>query len=182
MSIQATLIGNITSDFELRYGQSGIPVASATIAVNERIFDRQTNEWKDGDTTFVRLSVWREQAEYAAATLYKGMRVVAVGKMKNRPWEDKDGNKRTSLEMQVDEIGPSLKYAVATVTRQQRLGGAPQQPTAYSDHPEDVGDAWATPQEAQAVGVTTGQQVFDEPWATPGAANMAGYRDESTPF
>ena len=156
MSFPATLIGNITSDFELTYGQNGIARATSTIAVNERTFDRATNTWKDGDTTFVRLTVWREMAEYVAATLTKGTRIIAVGKMKNRPWEDKEGNKRTSLEMQVDEIGPSLKYAVATVTRQQRQGGggAPQEPASYSNLPEDQGsDVWATPSQAQAAGV-----------------------------
>ena len=99
MSFPATLIGNIVADPELTYGQNGIARASVNLAVNERIYDKQKNEWVDGDTTWVRLTIWREQAEYASSTLTKGMRVIAVGKVKNRPWEDKDGNKRYTTEI-----------------------------------------------------------------------------------
>ncbi len=179
MSIQVTIVGNLTSDLELRYTQGGKAVASGNVAVNERLYDKQANEWKDGDATFVRLNIWDAMGEYASGSLMKGTRVIVTGKLKNRPWEDKDGNKRTSLEMQVDEIGPSLKYAVASVTRQQRTGGAPQEPRAYSQHGDDPGEPqWATESQAAQAGVST-QPALDEPWATPGSSSSY---DSDLPF
>lgn len=115
-----TVIGNLTGDPELRFTPSGAAVANFTIASTPRTFNRQTNEWEDGPTLFLRASVWREAAENVAETLTKGMRVVAQGRLKMRPYETKDGEKRTSTELEVDEIGPSLRYASAKVTRAQR--------------------------------------------------------------
>jgi len=112
-----TVVGNITSDPELRYTQTGLAVANFTIASTPRSFDRASNEWKDGDALFLRSSVWREFAEHVAATLTKGTRVVATGRLVQTSYETKEGEKRTSVELQVDEIGPSLRYATATVTR-----------------------------------------------------------------
>jgi len=142
-----TIAGNLTADPELRYTQSGLPVANFTIASTPRTFDRQANEWKDGEALFLRASVWREFAEHVASSLTKGMRVIATGVLRQRSYEDRDGNKRTSIELEVQEIGPSLRYATAAVqrmTRADRQAPPPEEP-------------WATP----------GQ----EPWATPGSSN-----------
>ena len=129
-----TIIGNLTNDPELRFTPAGAAVANFTIASTPRTFDRNSNEWKDGEALFLRASVWRETAENVAESLTKGMRVIASGVLKQRSYE-KDGEKRTVIEFEVDEIGPSLKYANAKVNRTQRSGGnsgnqAPQQPPA----------------------------------------------------
>ena len=117
-----TVVGNLTADPELRFTPNGAAVANFTVASTPRTFDRQSNEWKDGETLFLRCSIWREAAENVAESLTKGMRVVAQGALKQRSYE-KDGQTRTVYEMDVDEVGPSLKYATAKVTRSQRGGG-----------------------------------------------------------
>ncbi|GAA1175946.1 single-stranded DNA-binding protein [Nesterenkonia xinjiangensis] len=118
-----TVVGNLTADPELRFTPSGAAVANFSIASTPRFFDRQANEWKDGETLFVRCSLWREAAENAAESLTKGMRVVAQGRLKARSFETKEGERRTSWELDVDEIGPSLRFATASVQRQSRGGG-----------------------------------------------------------
>lgn len=118
-----TVIGNLTADPELRFTQSGIAVASFTIASTPRTFDRQANEWKDGEALFLRCSIWRDAAENVAESLEKGSRVVAQGRLKQRSFTDREGNNRTSIELDVDEIGPSLKYATAKANKVQRGGG-----------------------------------------------------------
>lgn len=130
-----TVCGNLTADLELRYTQSGVPVANGSIASTPRMFDRQANEWKDGEALFLRFSIWKQAAEHAAGTLAKGMRVIAIGKLKQRSYQDRDGNNRSAIELEVEEIGPSLKYATAAVTRggQQATG----EPWGASQ-----GDAW----------------------------------------
>ena len=120
---QITVIGNLTGDPELRFIQSGAAVVNFTVASTPRTFDRQTNEWKDGDTLFMRCSLWREAAENVAESLTKGMRVIVTGRLVSRSYES-NGEKRNVTELQVDEVGPSLRYATAKVTRQQRSGGA----------------------------------------------------------
>ncbi|TFD27493.1 single-stranded DNA-binding protein [Cryobacterium cryoconiti] len=125
-----TVVGNLTSDPELRYTANGLAVANFTIASTPRNFDRQSSEWKDGESLFLRASVWREFAEHVAGSLTKGTRVIATGRLKQRSYETKEGEKRTSMELEIDEIGPSLKYATAQLTRTQssngpRGGGAP---------------------------------------------------------
>ncbi|QHC68316.1 single-stranded DNA-binding protein [Rathayibacter oskolensis] len=112
-----TVVGNLTSDPELRYTQNGLAVANFTIASTPRTFDRQANDWKDGEALFLRASVWREFAEHVAGSLTKGSRVIATGRLKQRSYETKEGEKRTSIELEIDEIGPSLRYATAQVTR-----------------------------------------------------------------
>ncbi|MFD1715129.1 single-stranded DNA-binding protein [Amnibacterium flavum] len=112
-----TVVGNLTADPELRYTQGGLAVANFTIASTPRTFDRQANDWKDGDALFLRASVWREFAEHVAGSLSKGSRVIATGRLKQRSYETKEGERRTSIELEVDEIGPSLRYATAQVTR-----------------------------------------------------------------
>lgn len=118
-----TVIGNLTSDPELRFTPSGAAVAGFTVASTPRTFDRQSNEWKDGETLFMRCSVWRDAAENVAESLAKGTRVMVTGRLVSRSYETKEGEKRTVVEMQVDEVGPSLRYATAKVNRTQRSGG-----------------------------------------------------------
>ncbi len=118
-----TVIGNLTDDPELRFTPSGAAVANFTVASTPRTFDRQTNEWKDGETLFLRCSIWRQAAENVAESLQKGMRVIAQGRLVSRSYEDREGQKRTVNELQVDEVGPSLTWATAKVTRANRSGG-----------------------------------------------------------
>ena len=138
-----TLIGNLTGDPELRFAQSGAAVANFTIASTPRAFDKQSNEWKDGDTMFLNCSVWRQAAEHVAESLTKGTRVIVQGRLKSRSYDDREGNKRTVFEVDVDEVGPSLRYATAVVTR--ATGGAvqsaPRQPAGRPQPP----DPWAQP-------------------------------------
>ena len=118
-----TIIGNLTNDPELRFTPSGAAVANFTIASTPRTFDRQAGEWKDGETLFMRCSLWREAAENVAESLQRGTRVIATGRLKSRSYETKEGEKRTVTELDVDEIGPSLRYATAKVNKTQRGGG-----------------------------------------------------------
>ena len=118
-----TVIGNLTADPELRFTNSGAAVASFTVASTPRTFDRQANEWKDGEALFLRCSVWRDAAENVAESLEKGTRVVVQGRLQQRSYTDREGNNRTSVELQVDEVGPSLRYATAKPTKVQRGGG-----------------------------------------------------------
>jgi single-strand DNA-binding protein len=155
-----TVIGNLVSDPELSFVPSGSAVANFTIASTPKVFDRQSNDYKDGETLFLRSSVWRETAENVAESLTKGMRVIASGVLKSRSYEN-DGEKRTAIEFDVQEIGPSLRFANAKVNRTQRngnssgFGGQDQPPTQQV--PAGVhaipgggygagGDPWATPQ------------------------------------
>lgn len=137
-----TVVGNLTADPELRYTQGGLAVANFTIASTAKVFDKQTNDWKDGDALFMRASCWRDFAEHVAGSLTKGMRVVATGRLKQRSYETKEGEKRTSLELDVDEIGPSLRYATAAVTRTGQSNGHVGAAPVPSDAP---GDVWNRP-------------------------------------
>ena len=118
-----TVIGNLTADPELRFTPSGAAVANFTVASTPRIFDRQTNEWKDGEALFLRCNIWREAAENVAESLTRGSRVIVQGRLKQRSFETREGEKRTVVELEVDEIGPSLKYATAKVNKASRSGG-----------------------------------------------------------
>ena len=119
-----TVVGNLTADPELRFTPSGAAVASFTVASTPRTFDRGTNEWKDGDTLFLRCSVWRQAAENVAESLTKGQRVIVQGRLKQRSYETKEGEKRTVYEVEVDELGPSLRNATAKVNKTSRSGGS----------------------------------------------------------
>ncbi|MFM9049211.1 MAG: single-stranded DNA-binding protein [Actinomycetota bacterium] len=121
--INVTVVGNLTNYPELRFTPSGAAVASFTVASSSRYLDKATNEWKDGDTVFMRCSVWRQYAENVAESLQKGMRVVVTGRLKQRSYETREGEKRTVVEMEVDDVGPALRYATAKVTRTQRGEG-----------------------------------------------------------
>lgn len=167
-----TVVGNLTDDPELRFTPSGAAVANFTIASTPRMFDRQTNEWKDGDALFLRCSIWRQAAENVAESLQRGMRVVAQGRLRQRSFETREGEKRTVVEMEVDEIGPSLRYATAKVSKVSRSsggfgggGGAPQ----GGNDPWASGPARQGGQPASAGG--------GDPWAGGGAADS-----EEPPF
>lgn len=172
-----TVIGNLTNDPELRFTPSGSAVANFTIASTPRTFDRQSNEWKDGETLFLRASVWREAAENVAESLTKGTRVIVTGRLKSRSYETAEGEKRTVIELEVDEIGPSLRYANAKVNRTQRNGnsggfGGQQAPAGGNQ-------SWGGNQPAT-------QPAGGDPWANPGAtANAGGWGngpDSEPPF
>ena len=136
-----TLVGNLTADPELRFTPSGAAVANFTVASTPRTFDRQTSEWKDGDAMFLNCSVWRQAAENVAESLTKGMRVVVQGRLKSRSYETREGERRTVFEIDVDEIGPSLRYATAKVTRSTRQGSS--QGTGWSKDRSAGTDPWA---------------------------------------
>ncbi|WP_284984250.1 single-stranded DNA-binding protein [Arthrobacter sp. efr-133-TYG-118] len=151
-----TITGNLTADPELRRTPSGSPVTNFTIADTPRTKNPQTNEWVDGETLFMRCAVWREAAENVAASLTKGMRVTATGKLKARSYETKEGEKRTAIELEIEEIGPALKYATAKVTRTQgdgqqaqRNGGAPQQSGSWGGQPQQSSGWGSTPSAAE---------------------------------
>jgi single-strand DNA-binding protein len=157
-----TVVGNLTSDPELRYTQNGLAVANFTIASTPRTFDKASNDWKDGDALFLRASVWRDFAEHVAGSLTKGSRVVATGRLRQRSYETKEGEKRTSIELEIDDIGPSLRYATAQVTR-----------TSSS---RDSGSRGQVAEEPWAAAAPAASGQSADVWNTPGS-----YNDE-TPF
>ncbi|MGZ4598940.1 MAG: single-stranded DNA-binding protein [Oryzihumus sp.] len=171
-----TIIGNITNDPELRFTPSGAAVANFTVASTPRAFDRQSNEWKDGETLFMRCSVWRDAAENVAESLQRGTRVIVSGRLKSRSYETKEGEKRTVVEMEVDEVGPSLRYATAKVNRTQRGGGGGfggnqgggnsgfgGGQSAPSDDPWATGPSAGAPQGAPQGGGWGAGPSYDEP-------------------
>lgn len=121
---QVTLIGNLTDEPELRYTPQGVAVAAFTVAVNRRTRDA-SGEWRDGETSFIRCNVWRQQAEHAAESLGKGTRAIVVGRLRQRSWEAQDGQKRSAVEVEVDSVGPSLEWATATVSKSARSESVP---------------------------------------------------------
>ena len=172
-----TVIGNLTNDPELRFTPSGSAVANFTIASTPRTFDRQSNEWKDGETLFLRASVWREAAENVAESLTKGMRVIVSGRLKSRSYETKEGEKRTVIELEVDEIGPSLRYANAKVNRTQRSGGqGGQGGFGGGNSGGGFGGGQGGNQGGNTGGTWGGNQpaAQEDPWATPGVSNAGG--------
>ena len=165
-----TVVGNLVDDPELRFTPSGAAVANFRIASTPRTFDKQTNEWKDGDALFLTCSVWRQAAENVAESLQKGMRVVVQGRLKSRQYETREGEKRTVFEIDVDEVGPSLKYATAKVTRTQRSGGGGGYGAQQGGGGQAANDPWATPapQGAPAGGQSAGGA---DPWGAPGVGS-----------
>jgi single-strand DNA-binding protein len=187
-----TVVGNLTADPELRFTPSGAAVANFTVASTPRTFDKQTNEWKDQETLFLNCSVWRQAAENAAESLQRGMRVIVQGRLKARSYETREGEKRTVFEIDVDEVGPSLKMATAKVTKTTRSGGG--QGGGFSGGGDDPwasggsqgggqqggsGGSWGGQQGAGqgGYGGGSGQQSSD-PWASGGA----GGSSEEPPF
>ena len=169
-----TVVGNLTSDPELRDTQNGLAVANFTIASTPRNFDRQANEWKDGEALFLRASVWRDFAEHVAGSLAKGSRVIATGRLKQRSYETREGEKRTAIELEVDEIGPSLRYATAQVTRASGggggQGGGARGQVSGGGPARQNDDPWGAP------GASSGGGGGADGWSAPGAY------DDETPF
>lgn len=159
-----TVVGNLTADPELRFTPSGAAVANFTVASTPRIYDRQTGEWKDGEALFLRCNIWREAAENVAESLTRGSRVIVTGRLKQRSFETREGEKRTVVEVEVDEIGPSLRYATAKVNKASRgsgsggFGGGSRQPAGQT--------AAAT----------------DDPWGSAPASGSFGGSDDEPPF
>ena len=169
-----TIIGNLTADPEMRFTPSGVAVASFTVASTPRTFDRQAGEWKDGQALFMRCSIWRDAAENVAESLSKGTRVIVQGRLVQRSFTTREGENRTVVEMQVDEIGPSLRYAKAQVTRQPR-GGGQAGPMAFGS---GIGQPQQQdPAQPPAAGTWQAPQggAPNDPWATGG---QAAFRDE----
>ena len=162
--IPVTIVGNLTNDPELRFTPSGAAVASFTVASSTRVLDKQTNEWKDGDTTFLRCNVWRQYAENVAESLQRGSRVIVTGRLRQRTYETREGEKRTVMELEVDEIGPSLRYATAKVQKMQRSSG---------------GGGYGSGGSGNGGG---GGSSFDDPWASAVPAGGSGSYDEEPPF
>ena len=160
-----TVIGNLVDDPELRFTPSGAPVANFRIASTPRTFDRQTNEWKDGDTLFLACAVWRQAAENVAESLQRGMRVIVTGRLKSRQYETREGEKRTVFEIDVEEVGPSLRSASAKVTKTTRSGGGGG---GYSGGGGGGGGGYSG-------GGGGGQSApADDPWASPAPAQGGG--------
>lgn len=152
-----TVVGNIVADPELRFTPSGAAVCNFRIASTPRTFNKDTNQWEDGDGLFLTCNVWRQAAENVAESLSKGMRVIVNGRLRQRSYETREGEKRTVYEVEVDEVGPSLKYATAKVTRTQRDGGA---------------QGGQRPQ----------QQPQDDPWGSTPAGGGFGDNNDPAPF
>ena len=165
-----TVIGNLTADPELRFTPSGAAVANFTVASTPRTFDRQTNEWKDGEALFLRCNIWREAAENVAESLTRGARVIVSGRLKQRSFETREGEKRTVVELEVDEIGPSLRYATAKVNKASRSGGGGG---GFG------GGGGASRQPAQASG---GGAASEDPWGSAPASGSFAGGDDEPPF
>ncbi|MGA5420889.1 single-stranded DNA-binding protein [Streptomyces lavendulocolor] len=157
-----TVVGNLVDDPELRFTPSGAAVAKFRIASTPRTFDRQTNEWKDGESLFLTCSVWRQAAENVAESLQRGMRVVVQGRLKQRSYEDREGVKRTVYELDVEEVGPSLKNATAKVTKTTGRGGQ----GGYGGGQQGGGNWGGAP----GGGQQGGGAPADDPWATSAPA------------
>ena len=165
-----TVVGNLTADPELRFTPSGAAVANFTVASTPRTFDRQTNEWKDGEALFLRCNIWREAAENVAESLTRGARVVVTGRLKQRSFETREGEKRTVVELEVDEIGPSLKYATAKVNKASRSGGGGG----------GFGGGGGGSRAAAPAGGSDAKQ--EDPWGSAPASGSFSGGDDEPPF
>ena len=163
-----TIVGNLTADPELRYTPNGHAVANFTIASTPRVYDRDAREWRDGDTLFLRASIWRDYAEHVASSLSKGVRVIAQGRLKLRSYETREGEKRTAFELEVEEIGPALRYATAQVVRtsgqsqSMAPGGQQTQPQQQAQQTQSQQAYWPA-QEPGGQGWAQSGQYEDEP-------------------
>jgi single-strand DNA-binding protein len=165
-----TIVGNLTDDPELRFTPSGAAVAKFRIASTPRTLDRQTNEWKDGEPLFLACNIWRDAAEHVAESLQRGARVIVQGRLRQRSYETREGEKRTVYELEVDEIGPSLRYATAKVQRMNRSGGGGGGGFGASNGGGGGGG------NRQSSGGSGGAGNFDDPWATSAPASSGGSR------
>lgn len=159
-----TVVGNLTADPELRFTPSGAAVANFTVASTPRIYDRQSGEWKDGEALFLRCNIWREAAENVAESLTRGSRVIVTGRLKQRSFETREGEKRTVVEVEVDEIGPSLRYATAKVNKASRGGGG--------------GFGGGSRQQS----APASSAPADDPWGSAPASGSFGGGDDEPPF
>lgn len=174
-----TIIGNTTAEPEIRYTQSGVAVASFTVAVQPRKFNKNTSQWEDGEASFYRCNAWRQLAENIAESIGRGSRVIVQGTIAQRSFETREGEKRTVFEVQADAVGPDLKFATATINRPERSGGQQAQPQQQRpQQPPD--DPWATP--APARGQQQGLDQ-DDPWSSaPRQPAATGGYDQPPPF
>nr|DAH99968.1 MAG TPA: Single stranded DNA binding protein [Caudoviricetes sp.] len=174
-----TLVGNLTADPTLRWTQSGSAVADFTVASTPRTYDRNAGEWRDGDTLFMRCSVWRDVAENVAESLRKGMRVIVVGRLTQRSYETQQGERRTVVELQVDEVGPSLRRARAQVIRHPAAdGGAGYPPPPPPASPQPV----QTTQQAPQQPAPRQPPTQEDPWARQASQPAANYAAWEPPF
>ncbi len=164
-----TVVGNLTADPELRFTPSGAAVANFTVASTPRIYDRQAGEWKDGEALFLRCNIWREAAENVAESLTRGARVIVTGRLKQRSFETREGEKRTVFEVEVDEIGPSLRYATAKVNKASREAAAVAAASAVESR------------QAPAAAPASGAPA-DDPWGSAPASGSFGGGDDEPPF
>jgi single-strand DNA-binding protein len=169
-----TVVGNLTADPELRFTPSGAAVANFTVASTPRIFDRQSSEWKDGEALFLRCNIWREAAENVAESLTRGSRVIVTGRLKQRSFETREGEKRTVFEVEVDEIGPSLRYATAKVNKASRSGGGGG---GFGGGGGGGGGGAARQGSAPASSAPA-----DDPWGSAPASGSFAGGDEEPPF
>ena len=163
-----TVVGNLTADPELRFPPSGAAVANFTVASTPRIYDRQSGEWKDGEALFLRCNIWREAAENVAESLTRGSRVIVQGRLKQRSFETREGEKRTVVEVEVDEIGPSLRYATAKVNKASRSGGG-------GGGFGGGGGGGSRPAAANSA-------PAEDPWGSAPASGSFGGADDEPPF
>ena len=168
-----TVVGNLTADPELRFTPSGAAVANFTVASTPRIYDRQSGEWKDGESLFLRCNIWREAAENVAESLTRGARVIVSGRLKQRSFETREGEKRTVVEVEVDEIGPSLRYATAKVNKASRSGGGGG----------GFGSGSGGGSRAASSGSSGGgSETKDDPWGSAPASGSFSGSDDEPPF
>jgi single-strand DNA-binding protein len=165
-----TVVGNLTADPELRFTPSGAAVANFTVASTPRIYDRQSGEWRDGEALFLRCNIWREAAENVAESLTRGARVIVTGRLKQRSFETREGEKRTVMEVEVDEIGPSLRYATAKVNKASRSGGGGGGGGGF-------GGGGARQAPAQVSG-----GAGEDPWGSAPASGSFAGGDDEPPF
>lgn len=168
-----TVVGNLTADPELRFTPSGAAVANFTVASTPRIFDRQSSEWKDGEALFLRCNIWREAAENVAESLTRGSRVIVTGRLKQRSFETREGEKRTVFEVEVDEIGPSLRYATAKVNKASRGGGGGGGFGGGGGGGAAAGGGGSRP---------AATATNDDPWGSAPASGSFGGSDDEPPF
>jgi len=169
-----TIIGNLTNDPELRFTPSGAAVANFTVASTPRTFDRNSNEWKDGETLFMRCSVWREAAENVAESLTRGARVIVSGRLRSRTYDTKEGEKRTVVELEVDEVGPSLRYATTKVSKTSRGGGSGGGGGGFGGNGGGGGGAGFGGGGGGGYGASQPQGRTEDPWATGPSAGGGG--------
>ncbi|WP_054815295.1 single-stranded DNA-binding protein [Nocardia arizonensis] len=177
-----TVIGNLTADPELRFTPAGAAVANFTVASTPRVFDRNTNEWKDGEALFLRCNIWREAAENVAESLTRGARVIVSGRLKQRSYETREGEKRTVFELEVDEVGPSLRYATAKVNKANRSGGGGG---GFGSGGGNYGGGSGGGGNSNASSSGGGRSgADDDPWGSaPAAGSFGGGRvDDEPPF